>query len=102
MPEFGHTLVHGGFDLGRIAEVTQPGHNLDAQGCHGTGDVFELRLVAQGREEEMRSFSSKGQRHRRAEVTQGIGHKNGFAFQLGLHTLPLAYRKYAPPLTRYV
>jgi hypothetical protein len=60
--------VHCGFYLGRIAEVTQPGHDLDAQGYHGAGGVFELRLVTQGRQKEVRSFSGKGQRHGRAEV----------------------------------
>src|SRR5262249_12132306 len=46
-------------------------------------------MVAQGGQKEVRSFSGKGQRHRRAEVMQGIRHKDGFAFQIGLHAIPL-------------
>jgi hypothetical protein len=68
VPEFGHTLLHDGFDLRRIAEITQPGHNLHTHGGHGAGSVFKLRLVAQGRQKEVRPFSGKGQRHRCAEV----------------------------------
>src|SRR5262245_24859260 len=100
VPQFSHTLVHDGFDLRRIAEVTQPGYNSHPQGGHSAGGVVELRLVAQGRQKEIGSFSGKGQRYGGAEVSQGIGDKNGFAFQLGLHAYPFAYRKYAPPLTR--
>jgi hypothetical protein len=43
-------------------------------------DQIELRLVTQGRQKEVRSFSGKGQRRGCAKVPQGICHKNGFAF----------------------